>query len=160
MSSRHAVTQSAWTCALPHVPPPYMPPQPDLVVCQLAAERKQSVGITSHRGAGDTLVMAIRNYSQCRACLCVSNMAELALGAFGAGIAAVQTAGGLRKLVTVFEDISHASDNINYFHLETRNFINMLDMFCSTVPNSLRHIRKGQRRQRLGLYIQLDSQDV
>lgn len=84
--------------------------------------------------------------------LCVSNMAELALGAFGAGIAAVQTAEGLRELLAAFEDISHASDDINYFHLETRNFINILDMFCSTVPNSLHHIRKGQRRQRLGLY--------
>lgn len=78
-------------------------------------------------------------------------MAELALGAFGAGVAAVQTAQGLLKLADMFEEISHAADDIRYFHLETHTFIKVLELFCNTVEESIEHLEKGQQDERKDL---------
>lgn len=75
-------------------------------------------------------------------------MAEFALGAFGASVAVFQTLRGLRKLVDAFEELSHASTEIAYFHCETRAFVDALDNFFTTVDESIAHIAERKKKKR------------
>ncbi|KAL3952383.1 hypothetical protein ACCO45_012326 [Purpureocillium lilacinum] len=85
-------------------------------------------------------------------------MADVVLTSFTGGATGIATAQGLLELAQLFKEMRHASTDIHYFHLETRNLVKVLDMFSRTVEESIPHLDKSQqaaRRELVGSTLKL-----